>query len=551
MGHRQPDRVPRRPARGHGTGPRRPYCRRRALPRRAGRLARRDPLPYGAKVHAPGRSSWAPGCATATAWTPPRCTRTTGSCSACRTWATAAGRTTRRRGSAGSPVVTAEDLLLAPEEVLDEVRAELGGSIMFAARFREAAARRCCCPAAPGQAAALWQQRQRSAQLLSVASEYPEFPIVLEAARECLQDDFDVAALTDLMRDLAAGRVRLVDVTTPTPSPSPSRSCSGTRPSSCTTATLLAERRAAALSLDPTLLAELLGTEGGASQLADLLDPESVERTEAELGALARPDRPATRRTCGTCCAARPAPGRGGRPAHARGGPRRGADVAREAGGARRVIQVRLAGVPGADAQQWAVVEDAGRLRDALGSPCRPASRRSSPSPFPTRWATSCGATPAPTDRSARTRWRRGSGSASPWPPGAAQARGVAGPGLRAPATRVPRWDGRGVVRRRGAADPAPTVAGRAARRGGAGRPEALGVFLPRWHGIGTLRGTDGLLRVIEQLSGAAVPASALETLVLPSRVTDYSPGLLDELTTTGEVLWSGHSSLPGARTGS
>ena len=80
--------------------------------------------------------------------------------------------------------------------------------------------------------------------------------------------------------------------------------------------------------------------------------------------------------------------------------------------------------------------------------------------------------------------------------------------------------------------------------------PEALGVFLPRWHGIGTLRGTDGLLRVVEQLSGAAVPASALETLVLPSRVTDYSPALLDELTTTGEVLWCGHSSLPGGKDG-
>jgi ATP-dependent Lhr-like helicase len=88
--------------------------------------------------------------------------------------------------------------------------------------------------------------------------------------------------------------------------------------------------------------------------------------------------------------------------------------------------------------------------------------------------------------------------------------------------------------------------------------PESLGVFLPRWHGVGVraggagatggaARGADGLLRAVEQLSGAAVPASALETLVLPARVADYSPGLLDELTTAGEVLWCGHGRLPGS----
>ncbi len=76
---------------------------------------------------------------------------------------------------------------------------------------------------------------------------------------------------------------------------------------------------------------------------------------------------------------------------------------------------------------------------------------------------------------------------------------------------------------------------------------ETLGVFLPRWQGLGALRGVDGLLRVVEQLSGAAVPASALETLVLPARVSDYTPTMLDELTTTGEVVWCGHAPLPGS----
>ncbi|MBE7698896.1 DEAD/DEAH box helicase [Oerskovia sp. Sa1BUA8] len=457
-------------------------------------------------------------------------------------------------GAAGSPVVTAEDLLLVPEEVLDEVRAELGGSIMFAARFREAAARALLLPRRrPDKRQPLWQQRQRSAQLLSVASEYPEFPIVLEAARECLQDDFDVAALTDLMRDLAAGRVRLVDVTTPTPSPFAQSLLFGyTAQFLYDGDAPLAERRAAALSLDPTLLAELLGTEGGASQLADLLDPESVERTEAELGALL--------------------PSRQARHAEdvwdllRRLGPLPGAEVARRTReevreevpawltgleGARRVIQVRLAGVPDDVAQQWAVVEDAGRLRDALGVALPTGIPEVFTEPVPDPLGDLV-------RRHARTHGPFGAHEvAARFGIGVAVATGVL---RRLEAARVlvcgrlrpeslggtgEEWCDAEVLRtlrRRSLAALRAEVEPVA--------PEALGVFLPRWHGIGTLRGVDGLLRVVEQLSGAAVPASALETLVLPSRVTDYSPALLDELTTTGEVLWCGHSSLPGGKDG-
>lgn len=62
----------------------------------------------------------------------------------------------------------------------------------------------------------------------------------------------------------------------------------------------------------------------------------------------------------------------------------------------------------------------------------------------------------------------------------------------------------------------------------------------------GTLRGIDGVATVVEQLAGVPVPASALESLILPSRVADYSPAMLDELTSTGEVLWSGAGSISG-----
>ena len=80
--------------------------------------------------------------------------------------------------------------------------------------------------------------------------------------------------------------------------------------------------------------------------------------------------------------------------------------------------------------------------------------------------------------------------------------------------------------------------------------PAALARFLPAWQHVpaqrGRPRGVDGRARAVEQLAGCAVPASALESLVLPARVADYSPALLDELTATGEVLWAGHGALPG-----
>ena len=160
---------------------------------------------------------------------------------------------------------------------------------MFAARFRECAARALLLPRRrPDRRQALWQQRQRSAQLLSVASQYASFPIILETVRECVQDVFDVPGLSALMREIASRKVRLVEVETPTPSPF-ARSLmfgyiaqflyEGDSP--------LAERRAAALSLDPTLLAELLGRGEGAA-LRDLLDPTALAQTESELQRLAQ-----------------------------------------------------------------------------------------------------------------------------------------------------------------------------------------------------------------------------------------------------------------------
>src|SRR6185312_566830 len=69
-----------------------------------------------------------------------------------------------------------------------------------------------------------------------------------------------------------------------------------------------------------------------------------------------------------------------------------------------------------------------------------------------------------------------------------------------------------------------------------------LARFLPAWQGVGgRARWVDGVLRAVEQLAGAWLPASAVETLVLPGRVAGYEPSMLDELMAAGEVLWSGH----------
>jgi ATP-dependent helicase Lhr and Lhr-like helicase len=171
----------------------------------------------------------------------------------------------------------AELFVFDADEIDPIVTAEVGGSALFASRFRECAARALLLPRRhPGRRSPLWHQRQRAAQLLDVARKYPDFPIVLETVRECLQDVYDVPTLTGLMNDIAARKIRVVETETATPSPFAASLLfgyvgafmyEGDSP--------LAERRAAALSLDPTLLAELLGR----IELRELLDPDVVAGT--------------------------------------------------------------------------------------------------------------------------------------------------------------------------------------------------------------------------------------------------------------------------------
>ena len=435
---------------------------------------------------------------------------------------------------------------LDPDEVEQLVTAELGSSALFASRFRECAARALLLPRRqPGRRTPLWQQRQRSAQLLSVASRYGTFPIVLETVRECLQDVFDVPGLTGLLRDLAARRVRLVEVETSAPSPF-ARSLlfryvgafmyEGDAP--------LAERRAQALALDSSLLAELLGQ----ADARELLDPDIVEDCERDaqwltphrrcrgleaVADLLRAVGPLSAMEVEERCE---------EPGSAPG-------WLAELAAQRRALEVRVAGEP-----RWAAIEDAGRLRDALGVALPPGVPAAFTEPVPdplgdlvARYARARGPFTA---GAAAQRYGLGVAVVT----GALQrlaAEGRVAEGEFLPGGRGTEWCDTGMLRLlrrrclaklRREAEPVP--------------PQVLARFLPAWQNVaaaaGADRGRPGRARpdavydAIEQLAGAAIAASALETLVLPGRVPGYSPAVLDELTAAGEIVWSGAGGLPG-----
>ncbi|HXG76938.1 MAG TPA: DEAD/DEAH box helicase, partial [Gaiellaceae bacterium] len=173
------------------------------------------------------------------------------------------------------------DLLLDPEELEDLVVAELGRSALFGARFREAASRALLIPRrSPGRRTPLWQQRLKAQSLLQVARRYPQFPIVLEAYRECLQDVFDLPALRRLLRGLQSRELDVVEVETASASPfASSLLFQYVATYMYEDDTPAEERRAQALSLDRELLRELMGSD----ELRELLDPGALAEVEASL----------------------------------------------------------------------------------------------------------------------------------------------------------------------------------------------------------------------------------------------------------------------------
>lgn len=467
----------------------------------------------------------------------------------------------------------AELFLFDAEELDGIVTAEVGGSALFASRFRECAARALLLPRQnPGKRSPLWQQRQRSAQLLDVARKYPTFPIVLETVRECLQDVYDLPALKDIAGAIERRELRVVETTTPQPSPFARSLLFGYVASFLYEGdSPLAERRAAALSLDPTLLNELLGR----AELRELLDPKVIAQTEAELQRLA-PDRRVRGlegvadllRLLGPLSvdevAERLEPEGGDAGAHLQALVK-----------ANRALRVNMAGL-----ERYAAVEDAARLRDALGVPLPMGVPLAFIEPVADPLGDLLG-------RYARTHG----------PFTAAEAAARLGLGVAVVGTGLARLavDGRvaegefrpttaalpsaveplGGAAKAEPADAAPSrtpamsewcdveVLRKLRRRSLAALraevepvdPAAYARFLPEWQHVarpaksgpqGQLRGLDGVLTVVDQLAGVPIPASAWEPLVLAARVGNYAPAMLDELTATGEILWAGAGSLPG-----
>ena len=437
------------------------------------------------------------------------------------------------------------DLFVFDADELEQiVTAEVGGSALFASRFRECAARALLMPRMnPNKRTPLWQQRQRSAQLLEVARRHPTFPVILETLREVLQDVYDLPSLRRLITDVAERRIRLVETEPAQPSPYArdllfgyvgAFMYEGDSP--------LAERRAAALSVDPALLGELLGTV----EMRELLDPDVIAQFEREAQRL-DPQRRARGvegvadllRMLGPLDADEIAARLEDAESH------QAAVLLGELVAARRAIPVTIAGHA-----RFAVVEDAGRLRDALGA----ALPTGIPVAFLEPVADPLGDL---VSRHARTHGPFTTDAvAARFGIGAAVARhtlqrlesagrlqsGFFLPAGDADPGGAPEWCDAEVLRRlrmrslaaiRGSVEPV--------------SPQAYARFLPDWqHLTRPLEGVDGVLSVIEQFAGVPIPASAWESLVLPGRVRDYASAMLDELTAAGEVVWAGHGALPG-----
>ncbi|MYF41785.1 MAG: DEAD/DEAH box helicase [Acidimicrobiaceae bacterium] len=433
-----------------------------------------------------------------------------------------------------------DDLLFDPDEVRDLVVARLPETSMFASRFRECAARALLLPRRrPDQRTPLWQQRQRAADLLSVAAKYPSFPVLLETTRECLNDVFDLPALVELMADLGNRRVRVVAVDTAQASPFAQSLLfswiavymyEGDAP--------LAERRAAALALDRDLLRDLLGAE----ELRELLDAGEIADLELELqrlvaGSQARDADEAhdLLRVLGPLTldelVARTVPSAGS-------DAERVSEWVRALVEQRRAIEVRLAG-----RDVVADAADAARLRDAVGAALPVGLPASATEPVDDPLGDLC------------VRYARTHG-----PFLAREVAGWLGMGVQPVAARLGSLVAEGRLLRGefrpGGADREfcdAEVLRRIRRRCLAALrqevepvpPEALARFLPQWQGVGgRRRGVDALADVVAQVQGAPVAASVLEADVLAGRMAGYKPAELDQLCTSGEIVWVGAGAL-------
>jgi len=470
----------------------------------------------------------------------------------------------------------AELFVFDPDELEDLVTAQVSSSALFSGRFREAAARALLLPKHnPGQRTPLWQQRQRSSQLLEVASGYPDFPVIMEAMREVLQDVYDMPALLELLRSIAQRKLKIVETTTPKPSPFAQSILfgyiaqflyEGDSP--------LAERRAAALSVDPALLGELLGRvelrefldaaiiveseeyaqrllpsrrlrgEEGVADLLRLLGPLTAEQLAARL----EEGEPAKDHAEALVASQRAfrVMWRSGKSSAAAAEPS-AADASGKTGQTEQTEE------------RYAAIEDASRLRDGLGTPTPVGIPYAFLEPVEDplgdllgRFARTHG--PFLVEEAAAELGLSRAVVVDTLTRLVREHRVVEGlfrPDREIPADARPgtveycdtemlrRIRRRSLAALRAQVEPVPTP--------------AYGQFLLEWQGITAARGkgssssgVSALAESLGQLSGAAAPASAWESYILPARIPDYRPAMLDELLAAGEFLAVGKGALSG-----
>jgi ATP-dependent Lhr-like helicase len=420
-------------------------------------------------------------------------------------------------------------MLPASDQVEGLVLRQLGGTALFAAKFREAAARALLLPKRrPGGRSPLWQQRKRAADLLAVAARFGSFPMLLETYREILRDVFDMPSLVATLRRIEQREVKAVTVDSAIPSPFASALLFGYVANYIYDGDApLAERRAQALAIDQAQLRELLGE----AELRELLDADALAEVEAQLqhldelhharsvdavhdlllrlGDLTLADVNDRSRIEAASAIA---------------------DLTRS----RRAIAVTIAGEP-----RVIPVEYAGRYRDALGVPLPPGLPESLLEPSPRaahdlarRYARTHG--PFTTQDLAQ-RYGLGRSTAEMLLTDLALA-GRLLEGEFRPGGSGREWCDPDVlqsIRRRSLAKVRKQVE--------PVEPAVLGRLITTWQGVARRRaGLDALLDAIENLQGAPLPASIFESEILATRVEGYNPADLDALTAAGEIVWRG-----------
>ena len=425
-------------------------------------------------------------------------------------------------------------ILVEAAEAMQLVLRQLGSTALFAGRFREAAGRALLLPRRRAdQRTPLWQLRKRSYDLLSVASRYPSFPLLLEAYRECLRDVFDMSSLIEILKELEERKLRVHVVDTRKPSPFASSLLfsyvanflyDGDAP--------LAERRAQALTIDQDQLRELLGE----ADLRELLDPAAIAEVEEAAQCLAENYRARSADGIHDLCL------RLGDLSHAELALRVADPLLLESVPrlirARRLLELRIAGE-----KRLVAAEDAARYRDALGIPLPPGLavallelvahpvlelvRRFARThgPFTLREpAERFALDTAAVEEALRQLTHEGRVLEGGFRPGGLHREWCDAEILR-------QIRGKSLAKLRREVEPV--------------EQHTLARFLTHWQGLlaprrGGPAHLDALLDAIENLQSAPLPASLLESSILPARIADYAPAGLDTLIAAGEVTWAG-----------